>query len=245
MIQKERIDKFWDTVDKTEGPTGCWPWLGWKDDTGRGRFRLNGATVTAPRVALIIDKGLPDSTLHACHSCDNPECCNPSHLSWGTRKENMKDMARKGRAGIQRHPERYRKTRRPDVKYRPVKQSNAADGIDHRTDTRYATDEEMALAKRALVELDQEHNRIGLAPAPEPSFDGHKIRVIESRNPKWYSEFGVRYWKTPRQFDLKRDRVIKALERVAKGRVRGNGYEKDLLKWLKEKLGSPLSNENA
>ncbi len=157
----------------------------------------------------------------------------------------MKDMARKGRAGIQRHPERYQKTRRPDVKYRPVKQSDAAPGIDHRTDTRYATGEEMELAKRALVELDQEHNKIGLVPAPDPSFDGHKIRVIESRNPKWYSEFGVRYWRNPRQFDLKRGRVIKALERVAKGRVRGNGYERELLEWLKKKLGSTQSNENA
>ena len=157
----------------------------------------------------------------------------------------MKDMARKGRAGIQRHPERYKRTRRPDVKYRPVKQSDAAPGIDHRTDTRYATTGEVELAKRALVELDQEQNRVGLVPAPDPSFAGHKIRVIESRNPKWYIEFGVRYWKSPRQFDLKRGRVVKALERVAKGRVRGNGYERELLKWLKEKLGSPPSNGNA
>lgn len=245
MIQQDRIEKFWDTVDKTAGPQGCWVWLGWKDEQGRGRFRLNGATITAPRAALIIERGLPDPKLHACHSCDNPECCNPVHLSWGSREENMRDMGRKGRAGIQRHPEKYKRTRRPDVKYRPVKQPNAPPGIDHRTATRYSTPEEVELAKRALQDLDQEYNKIGLAPAPEPSFDGHKIRVVEQRNPQWYIEFGVRYWKNPRQFDLKRSRVVKALERVVKGRVRGNGCEKDLLPWLKDKLESPPSNGSA
>lgn len=31
------------------------------------------------------------------HSCDNPECTNPNHLSIGTQKENMHDAAQKGR----------------------------------------------------------------------------------------------------------------------------------------------------
>jgi hypothetical protein len=26
-----------------------------------------------------------------CHACNNPNCSNPKHLYWGTRKENVKD----------------------------------------------------------------------------------------------------------------------------------------------------------
>lgn len=34
------------------------------------------------------------------HSCDNPVCCNPSHLSMGTQADNMADRDRKGRTRI-------------------------------------------------------------------------------------------------------------------------------------------------
>jgi len=235
---EEQTKLFWSHVQKADGDA-CWIWAGgWTDKDGRGRWRVGGKNMISSRAALLLSKGPPpnnDWTLHACHTCDNPGCCRPEHLFWGTREQNMQDMGKKGRAGIQRHPERYKRSRRPDVKYRPIKQHDAPKGIDRRTWTRVATPKEIALAKRALDELEVHFNKIGFAPAPSQNFDGHKIRVIESRNPDWYVEFGKKFWRGPRQFDLKRVRVVNALKRVARGRVRGNGYEREILPFLADR----------
>ena len=39
--------------------------------------------------------------LRMLHSCNNPACIAPSHLRWGTAKENTQDMIRAGRAWFQ------------------------------------------------------------------------------------------------------------------------------------------------
>jgi hypothetical protein len=107
--------------------------------------------------------------------------------------------------------------------------------------TRWATDEEMDVAKIALMDLQIHRNSIILVPAPNKSFAGHKIRVQESQNPKWYRNFGLAYWRGRRSLLLKRRRVVKALERVyVKGLVRRNGYETRLLPVLLKEFTSTL-----
>lgn len=101
---------------------------------------------------------------------------------------------------------------------------------DPRHGTRWATSEERAVAARALEDLETHRNVIVLVPAPDQHFVGQKIRVQESRNPKWYIEFGVPFWRSKRSFQLKRSRVMKALKRVCVvGIVRRNGLEVKLL----------------
>jgi hypothetical protein len=105
--------------------------------------------------------------------------------------------------------------------------------------TRWATPEEREIATRALHELETERNVIGFAPAPHQNFMGHKIRVQESANPRWYRRFGAAYWRSRRSFQLKRRRVEKALRRVSVvGIVRRNGYEARLLPALKHEYAA-------
>jgi hypothetical protein len=93
-------DDFWASVDQSGGPDACWPWLKGRTQDGYGSFRwtdtLDGERL-AHRIACLLTKGpIPDG-MEACHSCDNPPCCNPVQLFLGTNAENVADRVAKGR----------------------------------------------------------------------------------------------------------------------------------------------------
>lgn len=93
-------DRFWAKVD-IRGEDECWPWLGSRDAEPKnyGRFWPH---LRAHRVAFELAHGSIDPDLLVLHSCDNPPCCNPKHLSQGTNADNMVDMYRKNRFPVVR-----------------------------------------------------------------------------------------------------------------------------------------------
>lgn len=95
QANSKAVERFWARVAKSDG---CWLWAGCRDSGGYGRLRWRGATMLAHRVAYELATGTLDADACVCHTCDNPPCCNPAHLFPGTRADNNRDMAAKGRA---------------------------------------------------------------------------------------------------------------------------------------------------
>lgn len=81
---------FWNRVCKNT-PNECWPFRG-GDRRGYGVVSINGKLRGAPRVAYELTYGPIPPGLVVRHSCDNPPCCNPAHLSTGTQQENIREM---------------------------------------------------------------------------------------------------------------------------------------------------------
>lgn len=88
---------FWQNVRKGRSDQ-CWPWMRYRTETGYGRFRAGSQQVRAHRAAFMLAYGYDPAPLIICHTCDNPPCCNPSHLFAGTPSDNALDRMRKGRA---------------------------------------------------------------------------------------------------------------------------------------------------
>jgi len=89
--------RFWSKVDIRD-PEECWEWKAYKNKRGYGSFSFRKVPRLAHRIAWMIHyKSEISEDMCVCHSCDNPTCCNPSHLFLGTQADNVKDMAQKGR----------------------------------------------------------------------------------------------------------------------------------------------------
>ena len=101
-LSQNDINRFWSKVAITAQEDKCWNWTAGKRRRGYGRFTLTVSTnkdegFVATRVAYFIEQGVDPSDKCILHSCDNPSCVNPKHLSMGTNKDNTQDMLKKGR----------------------------------------------------------------------------------------------------------------------------------------------------
>jgi hypothetical protein len=84
--------------------TGCWNWTRAKTASGYGQLSdWNYETKTQKvlythRLSYEYHSGLKiPKGMDVMHSCDNPACMNPKHLSVGTRLDNVKDCRVKRR----------------------------------------------------------------------------------------------------------------------------------------------------
>ena len=88
-----RIKLFKKNIKKTDY---CWIWQGTTDKDGYGKFSSDWLRAHRFSWELHNNKKIPKG-MFVLHSCDNPPCVNPEHLSLGTHKDNMRDAKRKGR----------------------------------------------------------------------------------------------------------------------------------------------------
>lgn len=77
----------------------CLMWQGCRGSRGYGWMAVGKTNREAThRISwAIANNAQPPRGMHVMHSCDNPSCVNPSHLSLGTAKDNQRDCWLKGR----------------------------------------------------------------------------------------------------------------------------------------------------
>jgi hypothetical protein len=76
----------------------CLEWQMTRIPSGYGQIWLRGKMILVHREIATLVYGTPLPKQMALHSCDNPPCINPAHLSWGSHSQNMKEMYSRGRA---------------------------------------------------------------------------------------------------------------------------------------------------
>ena len=91
----QEVDRFWSKVD-IRSRRECWPWKG-ATDGHYGLVRIRNRNYKAHRIAYYLHRGVSLGDLNACHSCDNPACCNPDHIWAGSYSDNNQDRENKGR----------------------------------------------------------------------------------------------------------------------------------------------------
>jgi hypothetical protein len=81
---------------------GCLVWTGAKTydrhhPLGYGQIWLNGANARVHRLMWSLVNGPIPEGFIVMHTCDNPPCCEPTHLVIGSHADNTADKVRKGR----------------------------------------------------------------------------------------------------------------------------------------------------
>lgn len=91
------VFRFWKNVHRRQDHQ-CWNWVGSKAVRGGyGQLYEQGRLLKGHRLSWEIHFGLIPPNMLIRHLCNNPACCNPSHLLPGTPRDNHLDMQRSNR----------------------------------------------------------------------------------------------------------------------------------------------------
>lgn len=94
------LERFMSKVGQPT-PNGCREWEGGRDKDGYGDFThtqdSSQRKIKAHRFAYKEFVGPIPPGKMVLHSCDNPPCCEPSHLRVGTGSDNVQDALRRNR----------------------------------------------------------------------------------------------------------------------------------------------------
>jgi hypothetical protein len=95
-VLRRRFNERWQPDEN-----GCHVWTGHRNSAGYGLINANGKLERAHRVAYELAFGaIPgdtDEDIVVRHKCDNRPCVNPDHLELGSRGDNNRDTAERGR----------------------------------------------------------------------------------------------------------------------------------------------------
>ena len=102
MAKKNDPSDVWNNIQTfNHDPNVCWPWQG---QTGgrdeRGYMSVDGKRLLVYRIVFELTHRPLQSGEVVRHICDNPICCNPTHLEAGTRSDNELDKSRRDRWGF-------------------------------------------------------------------------------------------------------------------------------------------------
>ena len=117
-ITKERIEAKVEKIPEA----GCWIWMGATQVRGYGEILSSNRKMLAHRASYEAFVGPIPKGMYVCHACDNVYCVNPNHLFLGTQKQNLQDMAAKGRST---RGERNPQAKLTEEKVRAIRSSNS------------------------------------------------------------------------------------------------------------------------
>lgn len=94
-------ERFWTNIQRCEHDIMClyccWSWQKYQSPSGHGRVARAGKNAVASRAAWELWHGrMMPTAFDAAHYCNNPACCNPSHIYQATRQQNVEDAIKAG-----------------------------------------------------------------------------------------------------------------------------------------------------
>ena len=186
--------------------TGCWLKTGQPStrypSISIRRQQRQDAAVSCHRLMWELTHGAPPpANKLVCHTCDQTNCINPSHLFLGTSLENQQDMTQKGRGRVG--------TKNGSAKL--TEEDKAAIRRDYRRQDKSGTASSVALGQKYGVTSTTIQRVVGPTPVDEPTeriaqgrrwfyrYDGHEKSIVEwSRDNRClvsYRCLKLRLWK--------------------------------------------------